>query len=355
MSKAHDGPITDNLGAAGAPTRVTPAARRRLEDLDDYDTGFYPRVYRKRLAEAKGPFTAASEYDAATVHYEAASPLIGTAVHAHHHIREDIQPKLALGAAERFYEEDPETHRFLGRLLHNVLPNQSRYEFDINRPPDTTVYTKPSLAWGAQVWKPEEPLNQYEREFSLEKWYEFHTLMDCAVEDAISRFGFAVVFDFHSYNYQRKGYTDWRTDDKPVINVGTRHLNLDQRGQEIKESVVESLRGHTVLGEEALVQENGVFYGGYLNRRLSHLYGNKVVTLSVEYKKVYMDERTGELYEDVTRDLVAQMDDTIVSLADHLGVPVRDRSVVPELSAGAHVPPARDIAGTWPEAPLVEA
>ncbi len=182
------------------------------------------------------------------------------------------------------------------------------------------------------MWR--EPLNQFEREFSIEKWYEFHTFIDCAVEDAIERFGYAVVFDFHSYNYQRKGYVDWRTDDRPVINLGTRHLNLDDQGTRVKDWFMDSIRQHTLLGEEMQVQENGVFYGGYLNRRLSHLYGPKVITLSVEYKKVYMDERTGEIFEDALEDLVRQMNDTIHGLADEFALPVRDRPEIPQLAEG---------------------
>lgn len=315
--------------AGGGPNRTPPAARERPDHVEE-STGLFPRNYRERLVHAdRGGFCGRSEYDAATVHYTAPSPIIGTAVHAHHAIRPDIAPKLALGAAGRYYEEDPETHRFTGRCLHQVMPNQSRYEFDINRPPDTTVYSKPSLAWGQRVWK--EPLSQYEKEFSLEKWYEYHTFLDCAVEDAIGRFGFAVLFDFHSYNYQRTGPTDWRHDEKPVINIGTRHLDLDDRGLAVKDWFVDQVKQHTVLGEACMVQENGVFYGGYVNRRLSHLYGPKVITLSVEYKKVYMNEKEGEIREDVLGDLVAQMDETIGELGAHLGVPVRDRSEVPDL------------------------
>ncbi len=275
-----------------------------------------------------------SEYDAGRIHYREPSPLIGTAVHTHHAIRDDLVPKLALHDAGRYYEEDPETHRFLGLFTHCLTPNQSRYELDINRPPDTTLYTKPSLAWGQEVWK--VPLSQYEKEFSLEKWYEYHTLIDCAVEDAIHRFGYAVLFDFHSYNYQRNEPTDWRTDGKPVINLGTRHLNLDDRGREIKDWFFDRLKQHTVLGEEALIEENGVFYGGYVNRRLSHLYGPKVITLSVEYKKVYMDEQEGRIREDVMADLVAQMNETIRELGAHLGAPIREQPDQPELAAGGY-------------------
>lgn len=315
--------VANDVGAGFPPSR-TPPPRSEVPVSTD---GLFPRDYRRRLLEEHEPWQEVSEFDTATVTFEGHSPLIGTALHYHHDIRPDIRPKLVLGDEARFYEEDPWTHRFLGPLMHCITPNQSRYEFDLNRPPDTTVYTRPQLAWGQEVWG--DPLDQYEREFCLEKWYEFHTLIDCAVEDAISRFGRAIVFDFHSYNYQRTGPTDWRTDDKPVINLGTRHLDLDAEGRALVDGFLADIQQHTVLGESCMVQENGVFYGGYLNRRLSHLFGPRVITLSVEYKKVYMEESTGELHADILDDLVAQMDDSIRRLAGHLDAPVRDTSRPP--------------------------
>lgn len=281
------------------------------------------------LREARHGFQDVSEFDSTTVVCDASSPIIGTALHYNNKIRTDLQPKLKVSKEEMYYEEDPGTEQFLGRVLHTLTPNQSRFEFDLNRPPNTTIYTKPSLAWGIETWN--APLTQYEQEFSLEKWYEFNTLIDCAVEDAVTRFGYAIVLDFHAYNYQRKGPTDWRTDGKPVINLGTRHLQYNDFNQEVVSDFVKDLKQTTVEGDEALVEENGVFYGGYLNRRLAHLFGNKVTTLSVEYKKVYMNENTGEMYQPILDDLVAQMDDCIESMADRIGAPIRDRRELPFL------------------------
>lgn len=312
-----------NWGAGAPPSRDGPP-----QSVPAVSTGgLFPRDYRRRLRDKEGPFCARSEFGATTVHYRADSPILGTALHYHHDVREDIAGKLALDDAGRYYEEDPETHRFLGLVPHCITPNMSRYEVDLNRPPDTAFYAKPSLAWGQEVWS--EPLQQFEKEFTLERWYEAHTMMDCAVEHAIETHGYCIVFDFHSYNYQRKGETDWRSDGKPVINIGTRHLDLDAKGKLLVDGFVADVKQHTVLGEDCLVEENGVFYGGYLNRRLSHLFGPRAITLSVEYKKVYMDERTGRIHQKVLDDLVQQMDDSIRRLAESLEAPVLDRSDVP--------------------------
>ncbi len=316
--------MVKSMSAATPPSREGPRPSR----VPVSTGGLFPRDYRARLRKDDGPFRAPSEFDSTTVIYDAPSPFIGTALHWSPTIRKDIAPKLSISLADRFYEEDPETHRFLAPLTHVLLPNQSRYEVDLNRPPDVAIYSRPELAWGKEVWG--EALSDFEREFTMEKWYEFNTLMDCAVEDAIERFGFAVVFDFHSYNYQRDRYVDWRTDGKPVINLGTRHLDLDDRGRAIVSDTFASLRGHTVGGGPCLVEENGVFYGGYLNRRLNHLYGPRCITLSIEYKKVYMDERTGVIDESILSELNAQMTATIATLATKYGAAVRGTPSIPK-------------------------
>ena len=285
-----------------------------------------PAAYRDELANDR-PIHGVSPFGSTTVHRAAPTPIIGTAMHHSHHIRDDIRPKLEIPADERYYEEDPETHRFIGSLLHTLLPNQSRYELDLNRSPDVTIYSRPDLAWGKKVYA--EELTQAQTEATLEKWYEFHTLIDAAVEDAIRRFGYAIVFDIHSYNYQRDGPTDWRTDGKPVINLGTRYLQLDEPLAATKDWFMRELEGHTLLGEEILTQENAVFFGGYLNRRLSRIYGSRCMTLSVEYKKVFMNEREGKVLERELMDLVDQMDASIQRLGERLDAPVRDKPDVP--------------------------
>ncbi len=317
--------MVPGMSASSPPSRDGPKPSR----VPVSTGGFFPREYRKRLRDDVGPFREVAEFDSTTVIHDAPSAFIGTALHWSSAVRKDVAPKLSISEPDRFYEEDPETHRFLAPLTHVITPNQSRYEVDLNRPPDVAVYSRPELAWGKEVWG--TPLDDFEREFTMEKWYEFHTMMDCAVEDAIERFGYAVVFDVHSYNYQRDEYVDWRTDGKPVINLGTRHLDLDARGKGIVDSFLASLRKHTVLGEECLVEENGVFYGGYLNRRLAHLYGPRCITLSVEYKKVYMDERTGEIKEDILNDLAHQLNTSIADLAAECGALVKETPEIPKL------------------------
>lgn len=287
-----------------------------------------PNVYREHLRDDAGPLTARSPHDAGTIGLHEPSPIIGVALHHSHRVRDEIQKRMAISATDRLYEEDPETHRFLRLTTHRLTPNQSRYEVDLNRPPHTAIYLSPEMAWGNKLWveRPTDALI----ERTLERWYEFHTIVDAAVEHAIDTFGRAVVLDLHSYNYQRDGDTDWRTDNKPVINLGTRHLVLDKEGEEIKDWFLDQLKQTTLLGEQCLVEENSVFYGGYLNRRLSRTYGSDCLTLSVEYKKVFMDEHTGDVRNEALLDLLKQFDENIRGLGAKLGAPVLDAPHTPE-------------------------
>lgn len=286
--------------------------------------------YRVRLADESSPFSAVFAQDAARVDVAAPTPMIGTAVHASPRVREELHPHLQASESERYREEDPETQRFCGLLSHTILPRQSRFEVDLNRSPFEAVYETPDMAWGIPTYKGSLPETVLER--SLEKWYEYHSAVDAAVEDAIRRFGRAVVFDFHSYNYQRGGPTDWRSDGKPVLNLGTKHLALDEEGRRFVDWFLGELRSTTVDGDEVSVAENGVFYGGYLNRRLTRRFGAQCITLSLEYKKVYMDEIEGVVDEKVLGELLEQMDTTIRRMADRLGAPVRSERFEPPVA-----------------------
>ncbi len=290
--------------------------------------GLAPWDYRTRLADSPSPFTATSAKGSTTLEFIEPSPILGIALHHSHRVRPELAERMVISPVDRWREEDPETHRFIRSTTHRLTPNQSRYEVDMNRPPDTAVYLSPEMAWGNQIWREKPTPDQLER--TQEKWYEHHTLIDAAVQDAIERFGQAIVLDIHSYNYQRDGPTAWRTDGQPCINLGTEHLDLDEQGRELVDWFLAGLEGHTLLGEEMLVQENAVFQGGYLNRRLSRTYGPRCITLSVEYKKVYMDELTGQVLEAETEDLARQFDETLGALAERLGGPLLDKPRLPE-------------------------
>ncbi len=297
--------------------------------------GLTPWAYDEHLAHDGGQLQARTDRDAATIDLHEPSPIIGVAAHHSHRVRKPVLERMAISEADRLYEEDPYTERFLAATTHRITPNQSRYEVDINRPPHEAVYMGPEMAWGSTIWETE--LSPALVEASLERWYEFHAVLDQAVQHAIAHHGRAIVLDVHSYNYQREGPTDWRADGKPVVNLGTKYLELDDDASEIKQWMLDRLEDVTVLGEPALVEENSVFSGGYLNRRLSRTYGSDCLTLSIEFKKVFMDEATGEAHTKVLEDLLDQFHSIVHELGAKIGAPTLEDPQGPA-TVGSYAP-----------------
>ncbi len=67
---------------------------------------------------------------------------------------------------------------------------------------------------------------------------------------------------------------------------------------------MEDLSGIRTENHPVRVAENEVFPGGYLSRRLSEEWYENVLVLALEYKKIFMDEWTGELYREILDMLV---------------------------------------------------
>src|SRR5690606_18133706 len=83
----------------------------------------------------------------------AASPLIGTAIHNGHHVRDELLPLMALDEAGRLREEDPFTEFTIRDIPNRVVFHRSRFEIDLNRARDGAVYLTPEQAWGLDVWR----------------------------------------------------------------------------------------------------------------------------------------------------------------------------------------------------------
>lgn len=286
-----------------------------------------PRRYRAMLADERWPFRARSAKDAATLHVDQASPIIGTAVHHTGYVRDGLEKRMAISREARRFEEDPGTERFLARVPHVLLPNQSRYEVDMNRPPDKAIYDGPEEAWGKEVW--DQPLPRLIRERVLERWYEYHRLLDAAVEHAIDRFGRAIVLDMHSYNDRGTDPRSWMGNNRPVVNLGTRFLRLDEDGRQLVDWTLDAFSEHTLDGQPITVGENETFVGGYLCRRLSRTYGPKCITLSIEYKKVFMGPEGQTIDQDALDQLVDQFGELLAGLSEWVDAPLREEPRLP--------------------------
>ncbi len=232
------------------------------------------------------------------------TPTICVAVHAGHRLRDELVGKCALNQDERFYEEDPYTDQMIQAMPITVVANDSRYEYDLNRPVATCIYTK---AWGKSVWK--KKLSQKERQDSISKHQTFYRIMDVLTAAIEKQFGAALIFDVHSYNHLRR-------DEAltPTFNIGTEQLDKE-RWHDVIELGLSRLCRITLPNLPVSALENIVFYGrGYFTSHINSRFQNTLV-LPLEVKKIFMDEVSGEIYPLVMQDLILQFKDSLIDIS----------------------------------------
>jgi N-formylglutamate deformylase len=218
--------------------------------------------------------------------------LVTTAIHAGHQLRPALAELVALDADDRRREEDPYTDQLLGEVGVRVHVHQSRFEVDLNRARDEAVYEHPDDAWGLNVWKRELPSAEIERSRTLHDQF-YAELADHM--DRLAAQGPVLVLDLHSYNHHREGPDGppAAAGDNPEVNVGTGALDRPRWGH-VVDVFIDQLRTQTVDGRPLDVRENVRFRGGHLSRWVAANYPDTACTLALEFKKLFMDEWTGE-------------------------------------------------------------
>jgi hypothetical protein len=213
-----------------------------------------------------------------------------TAIHAGHTIRPSLKPWLELGSEERLREEDPLTDYFLPAGDTIVRANRSRFEFDLNRPPETAVTTDPEDTWGLKVWDPAMPEEQKKRSLDLHR--RFYDWVTQRVEAMIERHGRILVLDIHSYNHRRDGRDAEPADPaaNPDIDLGATTLDPEVFGG-LHDEIAAGLRSCEIGGRAPDVRTNVRWEdGGHFPEWLHAQYGKAACVMTLEYKKVFMDE-----------------------------------------------------------------
>lgn len=224
-------------------------------------------------------------------------PLIAVAVHDGHDLRDEIAPLIALSEAERLREEDPFTGPWTEIAPTRFVGRRSRFEVDLNRPPELAVYRRPEDAWGLSVWK--RPLPKAVAARSLEQHAAFYRALHDALKAIEQRHGRFVVYDLHSYNHRRGG-PDAAPDDpetNPQVNVGTGTMDRRRWGA-VVDRFITDLSAFDFPGGRLDVRENVRFFGGYLPRWVHETFPETGCALAIEFKKFFMDEWTGEPFPD---------------------------------------------------------
>ena len=246
--------------------------------------------------------------DGFACHLDFSLPFIATAIHAGHHVREDLIPCMEIDDHQRKFEEDTGTDLMINGLSNAVWGLESRAVYDLNRSREIALPLTPERFWGIRVYnrQPTEAMNQK----SLAAYDASYRFMETHIASILDRFGICIIYDIHSYNISRqiaKGI-----ESPPVFNLGTGLLDKSIWGKTIG-LWLEQLGAIALPGIKTTVAKNKVFCGrAEFCRRLSAL-DKRILVLPTEISKIYMDEIKGDLYPDVTKAIKKGLETAILS------------------------------------------
>lgn len=258
-----------------------------------------------RYLKAGQTFSAQCDNGAFTIVIEKYVPYVCVAVHNGHALPKTLAEKCALTEEERRYEEDPFTGAFIETFPIRLIAHDSRYYYDLNRAQIECVYTK---AWGKDVWK--TPLTHEEDAEARERHASFYSVFYGVLLKLRQRFGGAVVYDIHSYNYKREGVPK----NAPLFNVGTSEIDKEKYGTSIRHWCKE-LEKVRIPNIETRVAENEVFEGKGFIAIFVREWCENMLALPTEIKKVYMEEETGTPFPEVIATLSGEMKRAILNNA----------------------------------------
>lgn len=238
-----------------------------------------------------------------TIKIEAYVPYVCAAIHDGTQFRRTLWPKCLHSYYERWYEEDPETKNMVHSNPIVIAGRDSRFEYDLNRSPEEAIF---ETAWGKQLWR--APLSESEKQESLHKHQNFYKVVHALISKIESKFGMAIVYDMHSYNWQR-----WDRE-VPTWNLGTANVDIARFGEDIKlwRDYLSDIELPNNIPSTADI--NNVFYGnGYFLKFITKNFKNTLV-LATEIAKVYCDENQQVIYPEVVSAVEHQLKQ---KLADH--------------------------------------
>ena len=216
------------------------------------------------------------------VHYACA------AVHNGHQFRKELWDNCIHTEYDRWYEEDPETKNMVMSHPIVIAGCDSRFEYDLNRDPENAVF---ETAWGKALWH--KPLSEEKKNKSLEKHANFFKVTHALITKLEEKFGVAIVYDMHSYNWKR-----WDRE-VPTWNLGTSNIDNNRFGDDIESwrQRLSEIKFPKQIKSTALV--NDTFQGnGYFLKYITQNFKNTLV-LATEIAKVYCDEYNYVIYPEV--------------------------------------------------------
>ena len=222
-------------------------------------------------------------------------PVIATAIHAGHELRPELAELTLLDERARLREEDPLTD-VLATVGDSVFVSRvSRFEVDLNRADEQAVYRSPDDAWGLDLWR--QPPSDELVTASLQTHAAFYQVMAHWIETTLERHDTVLLLDIHSYNHRRAGADGEPAaqDGNPDIDLGVTTADPSRFGA-VLDAFRDALAQSPAQGRELDVRDNVRFVdGGNFPEWVAADYGERVCTVTLEYKKIFMDEWTGQL------------------------------------------------------------
>jgi N-formylglutamate deformylase len=219
-------------------------------------------------------------------------PLFAVALHHGHDVRPEVSSLLAIDDATRKREEDPMTGAWTYIAPNRIIARRSRFEVDLNRPPDKAIYTTRDVAWGLDVWRAPPPRAIVDRSLAIHA--EVYRSARDVLDTLTHRHRRVLVLDLHSYNHRRTGGPE-DPAKCPELNVGTGSLDRTFWGPVVDAFMTGARRAR--CGVEVDVRENVRFRGAYFAAWVHAHYPHRACVLALEVKKTFMDEWSGEVDE----------------------------------------------------------
>lgn len=243
------------------------------------------------------------------------SPIIATAIHDGHELCDYLKSNTKLSDLERLREEDPFTGILAKVCDTYLIAKNSRFEVDLNRPSEQAIYEKPSDAWGLDMWK--ESLTTDHIKKTLNQYDIFYENLKNILGEHLKTHKKLIVLDIHSYNHRRGGEKapfDSNIEN-PEIIIGTGSLKDRKPWVNTIKYVIESFSSNEVMGRYLDVRENIKFKGGEMGKWIHRNYPDTVLCLSIEFKKIFMNEWSGKEDKTFIKQLENLLSKTITNLS----------------------------------------
>lgn len=229
------------------------------------------------------------------------TPIIFTAIHSGHKLSELCLGNFKLPEKLRMMEEDPFTDDLAKLYPNHIFPTFSRFEVDLNRSRDYAIYQVPSDCWGLDCRIAPPNFSQVEAAMNL--YNSFYSDLREILNKFKDQEKDFLILDLHAYNHHRLGHEEPFDDPlkNPEIIIGT--SNMSEKWFPLIEKLQTHMLEFDFMGRKLDIGINIKYPGGNFPRWIHKNFPKHGCAVSLEFKKFFMDEWSGELDQQVFAEL----------------------------------------------------